>query len=1026
MGFRDQNNKVAPIDDGGSFDTDTNVNSVTSTSEAAANALAAANSAAAALVSENAVSADLALTNADVVLTHADVVLTNADLALTNADVVLTHADVVLAEADKVQTGLDRIAVAADLVLTNQDTIDTAADLALTNADVVLTNADVVLTHADVVLAEADKVQTGLDRIATNADVVLTNADVNLTNADVVLAEADKVQTGLDRIAVAADLVLTNADVVLTHADVVLAEADKVQTGLDRVAAANSQAAAAVEASTATTKASEAAASASTAATQASNAATSATGASNSQIAAATSAASAAAVFDQFDDTYLGSKSTAPTVDNDGNTLVVGALYYNNATGGMFIWSGAEWVAASSAGGASLNNYHYTATSGQTAFSGTDENSNTLSYTVDNVIVTLNGVVLEDGTDYTATNGSVITLSVAAALSDELNVVAFKSFTTADMVSASNGGTFQGNVDFTSGIDVTGNITVTGTVDGRDVAADGTKLDGIEASADVTDTANVVAALTAGSNITIASDGTIAGAAQYTHPTHAGDDAAIDTGALSGATVISDLDFNITTDTLGHVTDANATVATRNLTLANLGYTGATDATNNTVANAALPKAGGTMTGVIAGFESTGIDDNATSTAITIDASENVGIGTAAPAFPLDVSTNSSTTNDAVVVSRLSANTTGTAANNFGAALNFSAEDASGSLRDLATINGIYTNATSRSSAITFKTRENLGALTERMRIDSSGNVGIGTAAPSFPLSVQSNSSAEGLLILGRSSDDIGEIAFRENDNSTALGELQYRQDHAILRHRVGDLRFATGGTSERMRLDASGNLLVGQSSSTAIDTSSTTTGYSFRADGRAAITRDSGIALAVNRLTNDGDFIEFKSDGTAVGSIGTKSGNLFIGSTNGSDGHLTFGSNIVFPANSSGDAKGDAIDLGASSWGRFKDGHFSGTVNAANFNTTSDATLKTNVETLTGSLDAVKSLRGVSYDWIESGGSEIGVIAQEVEAVLPDVVSTNDEGIKSVKYGNMVAVLIEAIKEQQVQIDELKSQINS
>jgi hypothetical protein len=114
--------------------------------------------------------------------------------------------------------------------------------------------------------------------------------------------------------------------------------------------------------------------------------------------------------------------------------------------------------------------------------------------------------------------------------------------------------------------------------------ADHTKLNAIEASADVTDTANVVAALTAGSNITIASNGTIAGAAQYTHPTHAGDDASVDTGALSGATVISDLDFNITTDTLGHVTDANATVGTRNLTLGNLGYTGATNAnyiTNN-------------------------------------------------------------------------------------------------------------------------------------------------------------------------------------------------------------------------------------------------------------------------------------------------------------------------------------------------------------------------------------------------------------------------------------------------------------
>ena len=133
---------------------------------------------------------------------------------------------------------------------------------------------------------------------------------------------------------------------------------------------------------------------------------------------------------------------------------------------------------------------------------------------------------------------------------------------------------------------------------------------------------------------------------------------------------------------------------------------------------------------------------------------------------------------------------------------------------------------------------------------------------------------------------------------------------------------------------------------------------------------------------------------------------------------------NSIQPWNTVTNASADAIiDLGYPSI-RFKDGHFSGTVNAANFNTTSDATLKTNVETLTGSLDAVKSLRGVSYDWIESGGSEIGVLAQEVEAVLPDVVSTNDEGIKSVKYGNMVAVLIEAIKEQQAQIDELKSKL--
>ena len=69
------------------------------------------------------------------------------------------------------------------------------------------------------------------------------------------------------------------------------------------------------------------------------------------------------------------------------------------------------------------------------------------------------------------------------------------------------------------------------------------------------------------------------GATRYTHPTNlAGDDIGIDTGALTGATVISDLDFNVTTDTAGHVTDANGSIATRTLTLADLGYTGTIDA----------------------------------------------------------------------------------------------------------------------------------------------------------------------------------------------------------------------------------------------------------------------------------------------------------------------------------------------------------------------------------------------------------------------------------------------------------------
>jgi hypothetical protein len=91
-----------------------------------------------------------------------------------------------------------------------------------------------------------------------------------------------------------------------------------------------------------------------------------------------------------------------------------------------------------------------------------------------------------------------------------------------------------------------------------------------------------------------------------------------------------------------------------------------------------------------------------------------------------------------------------------------------------------------------------------------------------------------------------------------------------------------------------------------------------------------------------------------------------------------------------------------------------------------SDKTLKKDVITLENSLDKVLNLRGVSFTKIDSNKKGIGVIAQEVQEVLPEVVVENSDGILSVAYGNIVGVLIEAIKEQQKQIDELKSKIGN
>jgi len=92
--------------------------------------------------------------------------------------------------------------------------------------------------------------------------------------------------------------------------------------------------------------ATSAATSAAAAATSATNAATSATNASTSEGNAAASATSAAASFDSFDDRYLGAKTSAPTVDNDGNALLTGAIYWNSTSSTLWVWSGSAWTQA--------------------------------------------------------------------------------------------------------------------------------------------------------------------------------------------------------------------------------------------------------------------------------------------------------------------------------------------------------------------------------------------------------------------------------------------------------------------------------------------------------------------------------------------------------------------------------------------------------------------------------------------------------------------------------------------------------
>jgi subtilisin-like proprotein convertase family protein len=90
-----------------------------------------------------------------------------------------------------------------------------------------------------------------------------------------------------------------------------------------------------------------------------------------------------------------------------------------------------------------------------------------------------------------------------------------------------------------------------------------------------------------------------------------------------------------------------------------------------------------------------------------------------------------------------------------------------------------------------------------------------------------------------------------------------------------------------------------------------------------------------------------------------------------------------------------------------------------------SDERLKTNIKPIKNSLKQIKQLNGYTYNWKDShrpSQNQIGLLAQEIEKILPELVESNQDGIKSVNYISLIPLLLESIKDQQTQIDELKS----
>ena len=155
-----------------------------------------------------------------------------------------------------------------------------------------------------------------------------------------------------------------------------------------------------------------------------------------------------------------------------------------------------------------------------------------------------------------------------------------------------------------------------------------------------------------------------------------------------------------------------------------------------------------------------------------------------------------------------------------------------------------------------------------------------------------------------------------------------------------------------------------------------------------------------------DGDHVIFKDDGTEIGNIDMGSQNFTLRSK-------VSDKDIIFRGNDGGtDFTALTLDMSAAGAATFND----------NVTAYSDERLKDNIETITDGLDKVEQLRGVTYTRDEK--ESIGVIAQEVEKILPEIVLTADDemGTKSVDYSRLTAVLIEAVKELSARVKELEN----
>ncbi len=294
------------------------------------------------------------------------------------------------------------------------------------------------------------------------------------------------------------------------------------------------------------------------------------------------------------------------------------------------------------------------------------------------------------------------------------------------------------------------------------------------------------------------------------------------------------------------------------------------------------------------------------------------------------------------------------------------------------------------------------GAFVERMRLDASGNLGIGTASPSRLLDVENSGGAAFASIVSSTSDNAA-LLLGDTDND-ALGRVEYENANDAM-------KLYTAG-STRLTINSSGTVDFTN------DVFTTGDFVAGKGSGSIALTINDGYGnsnIAFNHQNGTPD-----QDGNAV--------RLEVNTDVTSGAYLDFEgkSNVT---------QGVAVGLNAMARMYADSGDFHAEGNVIAYSTSiSDERLKENVEQVTGALDMLDQIRGVTFDRKDTGKKSAGVIAQELEQVMPYAIyetalplktGSEDDIYKLVEYDALHAVLIEAIKELRAEVEALRASSN-